>query len=79
MDVYERRVKSCTRLCSTPKPPHNDDVITSIDELLGISTEIVEVLRHGCKHFVCDALGSTECPRGRTSAARLDPLDLRVI
>ena len=77
--MYERRVEGCSALCSSPKPSHYDDVLTSVDELLGLSTKVIEVLGHGCKHLIGDALGSTERSRRRTSAASLDPLNLRVV
>jgi hypothetical protein len=77
--MYERCVKGCAARCFSAKPTYNNDVLTSVDKLLRLNTKISEVLGHSCKYVVCDALGSTERPHGRTSAASFDPLDLRVI
>src|SRR5947209_6939291 len=79
MNMHECRVEPCAALCLSSKPTYHHNVLTSVNELLGFSTKVIEVLRHRCKHFGRNALGSTERPRRRTSAPTFRPLDLRII
>lgn len=57
--------------------PDDDDLITGcLEELAGLGSELLEILRDGGEYVVCDALRAVEGARGRTSSARLVPFDI---
>jgi hypothetical protein len=57
---------------------HHHEVLARVDDRIRLGLELIEVLRDPREDVVRNALRALKGALGRSSAARLTPLDLRV-